>query len=193
MAQMAATVSSGAAAARARRSRRSAALLSRSRGAASALRHAALAAATAGLAAGSLCANWEIHRGVNIVAGKVKASCNLMGSIPPCGAGLTYPDPSYMDYLWLGEVDSLGECQHEALKQQADPAEGTGKCVSVAYYTSSSKDEMFRKQCYCGTTKDWHAGPDTDVISARFDTAEDCWCASCRAQPDLPQPPPSAR
>ena len=72
-------------------------------------------------AGASLCANWEVHRGINIVEGRVNPSCNLVGTQAPCGAGSSYPDPSYTDYLWLGQVDSLGECQHEALKQADDP------------------------------------------------------------------------
>ena len=72
----------------------------------------------------SLCANWEVHRGINIVEGRVNPSCNLMGTQPPCGAGSSYPYPSYTDYLWLGEVESLGECQHEALKQVDDECAG---------------------------------------------------------------------
>jgi hypothetical protein len=166
-------------------------------------------------ASASLCANWEVHRGINIVEGRVNPSCNLMGTQPPCGAGSSYPDPSYTDYLWLGEVDSLGECQFEALKQVDDEcaeaahlrcpclpphhaptlASAPGlidalalsllvrseheyqPCVSVAYYTATSTEESFRKQCYCGTTKDWSAQVAPAVISARFDGATECWCA----------------
>ena len=165
-------------------------------------------------AAASLCANWEIHRGINIVEGRVNAMCNLMGTQPPCGAGSSYPDPSYVDYLWLGDVDSLGECQNEALKQAADPCvsripsrrpsrslgrgpfsefdsarllversqEGYEPCVSVAYYTATSSEEDFKRQCYCGTTKDWVAQASPSVISARFDGATECWCARLQSR-----------
>ncbi len=48
-------------------------------------------------------------------------------------------------------------------------------CVSVAYYTPTSTDANFRKQCYCATTKDWSAQVAPAVISARFDGARECW------------------
>jgi len=117
------------------------------------------------------------------------------------------------EYLWLGEVDSLGECQNAALEQAADPCvsttpagqpasqpaaaaelsvklmmsrrravcltprvhsscreEDTEACVSVAYYTSTSSELNFRKQCYCGTTKDWVADASPVRVCSLFDS-----------------------
>lgn len=94
-----------------------------------------------------------------------------MGQQPPCGAGSSYPDPSYLEYLWLGDMDSLGECQAAALEQAANPEPETGACVSVAYYTGTSTEQNFRRQCYCGTTVRAHAPPTTHSGMALRDDA----------------------
>ena len=48
--------------------------------------------------------------------------------------------------------------------------EDTEACVSVAYYTSTSSELNFRKQCYCGTTKDWVADASPVRVCSLFDS-----------------------
>ena len=121
----------------------------------------------------ALCADWEVHKGINILpSGLMERSpgCRLMGADAPCEAS----GPGLGDYLWLGQVDSVGECQWDALKQVAAPKEGQEPCISVTFFTAQETSD-FQGMCYCGTTKDWKATPSVSVISARFDGAQECW------------------
>ena len=94
-----------------------------------------------------------------------------MGANAPCAAG---GGDDVNDYLWLGSPETLGECKADALKQAKAPEEGVGPCLSIVYFMEEENSD-FKGLCFCGTTKDWVSSPRPTAISARYDSAQECW------------------